>query len=345
MNLGGSIKINKCGLSVLAFVIFIFIIYHLSGSSKGDQSPLVAPTNEISLRKLLIGAIRAAELGGEEVLKVYNSKILNTQSKGKTKEGVNDPVTDADFFSHCTMTKALHHLFPKILKVVSEEGHAKEKCPEIEINHQFDLNPTVLGDSTIPDISIPADQVSVWIDPLDATKEFTENLTEYVTTMVCVAVNGKPVIGVIHNPFPKNRETTWAWEGHAYSHDLASRKKGEESKGPVLIVSRSHAGTIKDVAKNIFGEKVEIVKAAGAGYKVLKVIFDNAIYMHNTVIKKWDLCAGNAILNALGGKMTDFKGNELLYLDDGNYVHSTGLLATMSKHETYVEKLKDVKLA
>lgn len=265
MNLGGSIKINKFGLSVLGFIILIFIIYHLSGNSSSPNSQIITDNaiNKISLRKLLIGAIMAAESGGVEILRVYNSKILNTQTKGKTKEGVIDPVTDADFNSHCTMVSGLQHLFPKVLKIVSEEGHAKQKCPEIDPSHQFDLNPTVLGDTNIPDVMLPADDIVVFIDPLDATKEFTENLTSYVTTMVCVAVQGKPVIGVIHNPFPSNRATTWAWDGKAFSHDLANRDKSTEKKTPILIVSRSHAGDMKDVAKTIFGENVQILTAAG----------------------------------------------------------------------------------
>ena len=38
-------------------------------------------------------------------------------------------------------------------------------------------------------------------------------------------------------------------------------------------------------------------------------------YVHVTKIKKWDICAGDAILRALGGRLTDLDGREVDYRD------------------------------
>lgn len=39
--------------------------------------------------------------------------------------------------------------------------------------------------------------------------------------MVCVAVKGSPVIGVIHKPFG-DAITSWGWVGKGYSADIKS---------------------------------------------------------------------------------------------------------------------------
>lgn len=40
--------------------------------------------------------------------------------------------------------------------------------------------------------------------------------------MVCVAVKGEPIIGIIHKPFSKI--TSWAWVGKQVSQDLEQNK-------------------------------------------------------------------------------------------------------------------------
>lgn len=336
MNLGGSIRVNKFGLFILFLIVFV-IIYLSIGSDEPKPGITTRSTDDINLRKLLIASIVAAQKGGIKVVDVSKRPDFGEESKGKTKEGVNDPVTEADFRSHCIMERGLQTIFPK-LQVVSEEDGGNKECADEPV---FSLDPTVLHESVkLPDVNVHSSDLTVWIDPLDATKEYTERLFQYVTTMVCVAYKGRPVIGVIHNPFED--KTTWAWDKYAFSDDLSKvQKKDDGAENPVVIVSMSHQGDVKEYVLKVFGDKTRVLTAAGAGYKVLQVVFNNATtYLHKTAIKKWDLCAGNAILNSLGGHMTDFQGNEINYVDDKNYKHEAGIIATISNHDSYLEKLQ-----
>lgn len=70
------------------------------------------------------------------------------------------------------------------------------------------------------------------------------------------------------------------------------------------------------------------------------MVFNNATaYIHTAHIKKWDLCAGNAILNALNGKMTDLSDEEINYVSDEDVVHTKGLVATLTNHKFYIDKI------
>lgn len=73
---------------------------------------------------------------------------------------------------------------------------------------------------------------------------------------------------------------------------------------------------------------------------MLKVADGSAdAYLHVTAIKKWDICAGNAILNALGGKMTTKYGKTLTYFNDTDVVNKDGLIATLRNHKLFLDKL------
>ncbi|XP_029032621.1 putative inositol monophosphatase 3 [Osmia bicornis bicornis] len=336
MHIRMSVRMRRtifCGIVLLLSVLYLYTNRTIYSSDHEKN---------VSLKLLLAAAIKAAELGASEVIAVHDQVKFEIQSKGKTKEGINDPVTEADYRSHCAMYHSLLEAFPDIT-VISEE--ASKDCDKVTVSNMKD-SVNSLRDYNIKDEIVNSNDITVWIDPLDATKEFTENLLQYVTTMVCVAVKGKPVIGVIYKPFEakQNSSLFWTWTDHGISKNLQVLPKGEENRPPILIVSQSHAGQVHNVTKIAFGKDVQIVSAAGAGYKFLEVVSKNATaYVHMTAIKKWDICAGTAILTALGGTITQlFDQQSISFGPNDSKILTWGLLATMNNHAWYLDKFSNI---
>lgn len=89
MNLGGSIRVNKCAvISLIAFIVLLIYIFSPSQSSSLES----VKSQQVNLRKLVIGLILATQAGGKEVLKISSEPDFGIKTKGKTKEGVDDPV-------------------------------------------------------------------------------------------------------------------------------------------------------------------------------------------------------------------------------------------------------------
>lgn len=105
MNFAGTVKLNPVGVLVLLGLTFISFIYLFAGKPLTER--------KVSLKNLLIAAIKAAESGGEEI-KVLDESSWNIRSKGRTREGAIDSVTDADYRSHCVMYFNLRNTFPYV---------------------------------------------------------------------------------------------------------------------------------------------------------------------------------------------------------------------------------------
>lgn len=264
--------------------------------------------------------------------------MTQEESKGQTREGANNPVTQGDMLSHKTMFYGFKKEFPKLNVVSEEHDHGEVDLKDVKPLDMSGIN----IDNNLhnkEDEIVSAGNLVVWIDPLDATQEYTENLIQYVTTMICIAVNGRPVAGIIHKPFL--HQTYWAWVGHGSSDNIKVPEESESGlKTPRVIVSRSHAGKVNATVRSAFGPESKVIPAGGAGYKVLSLFEDRAeTYVHVTLIKKWDICSGDALLRTFGGKMTTLDNEEIEYGDGSKPANEKGLLAALHNHAKYQEEI------
>lgn len=325
----------------------------------------------IKLSDLLAHCIVALRLAGQKVVNLslaHNDKLNQVGSKGKTLEGVDDVVTGADMVSHKIILDTIKDSYRR-LRVLSEEDTTenfdnisaeddilpierkkfaqllREELHEIEDQHA-DRGSLIAQHETL-----------VWIDPLDATKEYSENLTDYVTLMACIVHKSIPIAGVIFKPF--TNETYWSMMDHPtgkfhhsnYVNRAVSRvnERYKQSDNTTrVIVSRSHAGDVKYALEKAYGQRAEIISAGGSGFKTVELLKGNAdAYIHLTHIKKWDICAPCAILRSLpGGKLSDSDGNTISFGDPKEKVVTKGLVASLRPkvHNEMIEIIKNFRI-
>jgi 3'(2'), 5'-bisphosphate nucleotidase len=240
--------------------------------------------------QLLNSALAAVVEASAEILSIYHKGFSpNYKSDGS-------PVTAADLASNTIIER---HLGPTGIPLLTEESrHA------------------------------PFEERKNWsrlwcIDPLDGTKEFIKKNDEFAINIALIE-NGQPVLGIVASPVEGvivvgGRHVHPALIAFGHIHDpekweLIQRRMTFNE--PVVITSSRtpHSGAILDFILSVreqFGEPAFLRK--GSALKFIDLAIGNAdIYPRFAPTMEWDIAAGQAIIESLGGSVTDAVSGEPL---------------------------------
>ncbi|ANQ47909.1 3'(2'),5'-bisphosphate nucleotidase CysQ [Flammeovirga sp. MY04] len=225
----------------------------------------------MDLEKLSNDCMSIAIDAGHAIMEIYNKEDLGVEIKDD-----NSPLTLADKASHEVIMKGLSEFDYPIL---SEEGKSIEYAER-------------------------KDWSTYWcVDPLDGTKEFINRNGEF-TVNIALIKDKKPVLGVIYVPVKEVIYIGIVGEG---------AKKGEagildpiqvqwKDGDRVAVRSKSHANPAEEeiISKYEATESISV----GSSLKFCMVAEGKAdLYYRHGPTMEWDTAAGQAVVEAAGGKV------------------------------------------
>jgi 3'(2'), 5'-bisphosphate nucleotidase len=210
-------------------------------------------------------------------------------------KGDGSPLTEADLAAEAIIAAGLKEAAPGI-PVVSEEDAARAAPPE--------------------------GAAFILVDPLDGTKEFLGPSGEFTVNIALIEA-GRPLCGVVYAP-ALGRIWRGAAGAGAEAGELAPgadperiawrpiRARRRPASDLVAVASRSHLDPQTEVF--LAGLPVGERRSIGSSLKFCLVAGGEAdVYPRLAPTMEWDTAAGQAVLEAAGGRVTTPEGGPFLY--------------------------------
>ncbi len=232
---------------------------------------------------------RIAQDAGQAIMAIYNATRGTVDEVSYKADG--SPLTQADLAAHQVIARGLSQLTPSI-PVVSEEDSTSEV-------HRKPVGRFWL------------------VDPLDGTKEFVARNGEF-TVNIALIENGRPVLGVV--VAPARGQSYWgiaglgAWrEADGRVEPIRVAAAPERVGRPLrVLASKSHLNAETRAYLQQLGPH-ELVQA-GSSLKFCRMAEGSAdLYPRLGPTCEWDTAAGQAVLEAAGGKVLNLEGERLCY--------------------------------
>ena len=259
---------------------------------------------------------------------------------GTLKEGdeIKSVVTQADFDAQARIIGALRQTWGDALRIIGEEDEEDAK----PILHGVSLDRHILSVQSLLDEEIPLDDLALFVDPLDGTREFVEGRLQNVACLIGIARNNRPIAGVIGLPFPEGSGDkavrvhyaigdqagsagTWpdqtdSLNSGTYSSETITILTGD-SRDPLLVNATQYAKSLT--------ERPNQVLVGGTAAKLHIVATQpNSIAILHFKTQLWDTCAPQALIESNGGKVTDLFGSPLVHSPDRKFGNIYGVVAS-----------------
>lgn len=295
------------------------------------MSAIMDHSKPIILR-LIATAVAVSKKAGAEVRRITRSGQLDVVDKG-----VQDFQTQADRTAQRLIVASLTKKFPQCTIVGEEDLPEDKEADESLVVDTYDQDVMKL---TVPSeyAKVKPEEITIWVDPLDGTTEFVRGFLDHVTVLIGISVRGRSIAGIIHQPFygfvpgqdhsNLTGRTLWGLVGLGC---FGVKTKVLPDDKLIVTTTASHGNdNIEQTLGALKPDKV--LKVGGAGHKVLLVIEGKAhayVFTSNGC-KRWDTSAPEAVLESLGGRLTDSFGNHVEYdfRSDANYQNYLGIVAS-----------------
>jgi len=212
----------------------------------------------------------------------------------------------------------------------------KDETEENNTDGGDDEQPIDYSTKDPPDVTVDASRVSVFVDPLDGTSSYARGDTEVVSILIAIILDNIPWFGVVGKPFGYRSRTQILDTGCvaiyggpiikgvfiAGGDAVLKRERSNSVEDPprAVISSSRSQGIVHDFCVHL-GSKGLIhpdpMHISGAGEKSLRLILqqenEGLWFFPKSGTSLWDVAASDALLRALGGKLTDKSGNEMDY--------------------------------
>lgn len=248
------------------------------------------------LRDRLRLALAAAREAGEIALRYFRRQDFHVQLKQDRS-----PVTEADRAAEEHLRYRLHEGFP-------DDGILGEELPEI-----------------------PGKSGCRWVlDPIDGTRSFICGVPLW-GQLIGLEHGQRSVLGVIH--LPVLAETVYAAEGQGAWHQQgeAPPEPAHVSTKPLLeqgLFCTSIVRLFTDIGRRAAYEALEAraweTRTWGDCYGYVLVATGRAEVMVDPKLQLWDCAALQPVIEAAGGRFTDWEGRPSIY--SGNGVATNGLV-------------------